>query len=58
MGSDGACGSCCASRSAIIGVKATGAYGFAVALAPLIGVLYVAWRGHLKHDDGPEALVE
>jgi O-antigen/teichoic acid export membrane protein len=39
----------------IAGIKSVGAYAFAVALAPLLGVLYVASRGQLKLDDGPPA---
>lgn len=40
---------------AIIGVKAAGAYGFAVALAPLVPVSIVWWRGSLRTEPGPEA---
>jgi O-antigen/teichoic acid export membrane protein len=40
---------------AVVGVKAVGAYGFAVALAPLVGVIYVLRRGQLRTDPGPEA---
>ncbi len=40
---------------AVCGVKAVGAYGFAVALAPLVGVLFVLRRGQLHTDPGPEA---
>ncbi len=40
---------------AIAGVTATGPYGFAVALAPLVGVAYVFSRGNLHTDPGPEA---
>jgi O-antigen/teichoic acid export membrane protein len=40
---------------AAIGVTAVGWYGFAVALAPLVGVFLVASRGQLRTDPGPEA---
>jgi O-antigen/teichoic acid export membrane protein len=40
---------------ALFGVKAVGAYGFAVALAPLVGVVFVLRRGQLHTDPGPEA---
>lgn len=35
--------------------KSAGAYGFAVAVAPLAGVLFVALRGQLRSEDGPPA---
>jgi O-antigen/teichoic acid export membrane protein len=40
---------------ALVGVTAAGAYGFAVALSPLVGVAWVASRGRLRTDDGPPA---
>lgn len=40
---------------AVAGVKATGPYGFAVALAPLVGVGIVFWRGSLRTAPGPDA---
>lgn len=40
---------------AALSVKAVGAYGIAVALAPLVGVGYVAWKRELASDPGPEA---
>lgn len=40
---------------ALIGIRAAGAYGFAIALAPLVPVTWVWWRGQLRTDDGPEA---
>jgi O-antigen/teichoic acid export membrane protein len=40
---------------AVIGVKAAGPYGFAVALAPLVPVTYVGLRGQLRTQPGPPA---
>lgn len=40
---------------ALIGIEAAGAYGFLVALAPLVGVSIVAARRRLVTDDGPPA---
>jgi O-antigen/teichoic acid export membrane protein len=40
---------------AMIGIEAAGAYGFAVALAPLVGFGFVTARGSLRTADGPEA---
>jgi O-antigen/teichoic acid export membrane protein len=40
---------------AVVGVKAVSAYGFAVALAPLVGVGIVAWQGSLRTEPGPPA---
>jgi O-antigen/teichoic acid export membrane protein len=40
---------------AVIGVTTAGAYGFAVALAPLVGLAFVFRRGGLRTEDGPEA---
>jgi O-antigen/teichoic acid export membrane protein len=55
LGSDGLVriGLCLA--LAALGVTAVGWYGFAVALAPLLGVVLVASRGQLHTDAGPEA---
>jgi O-antigen/teichoic acid export membrane protein len=38
---------------AAIGITAAGAYGFLVALAPLVGLSIVSLRGQLGTDDGP-----
>lgn len=38
-----------------LGVKAVGWYGFAVAIAPLVGVFLVMSRGQLRSEPGPEA---
>jgi len=40
---------------AIVGIEAVGPYAFAVALAPLVPVSYVAARGRLHTEPGPEA---
>ncbi len=40
---------------AVVGVTAAGAYGMAVAIAPLFAVGYVARRGALRTDPGPPA---
>ena len=40
---------------AAIGITAAGAYGFLVALAPLVGLSLVSLRGQLRTDDGPAA---
>jgi O-antigen/teichoic acid export membrane protein len=40
---------------AVVGVTAAGAYGMAVAIAPLFAVGYVARRGALRSDPGPPA---
>jgi O-antigen/teichoic acid export membrane protein len=55
MGSDGLTRILLCVLLAVAGVKAVGPYGLAVAAAPLIGVVYVARRGALKTEDGPEA---
>ena len=39
---------------AVLGVEVVGAYGFAVALAPLVGVA-VAWKRQLRTEPGPAA---
>jgi O-antigen/teichoic acid export membrane protein len=40
---------------AVAGIEAAGPYGFAVALAPLVPVTFVAVRGQLHTEPGPEA---
>jgi O-antigen/teichoic acid export membrane protein len=39
----------------VLGIKVVGPYGFAVAFAPLLGVMYVVGRGQTKLEDGPPA---
>ena len=55
MGSDGAIRIVLCIALAIIGVTAVGAYGLAVAIAPLFAVAFVYKRGQLANDDGPPA---
>ena len=55
MGSDGVVRIALCVALAVIGVEAAGWYGFAVALAPLVGLGIVYSRGGLRTDDGPEA---
>ena len=55
MGSDGVIRILLCIALAIIGVTAVGAYGLAVAIAPLFAVAYVYKRGQLANDDGPPA---
>lgn len=55
LGADGLMRVLFCAALAVIGVKAVGAYGIGVAVAPLIGVGYVAWRRELRTDPGPEA---
>jgi O-antigen/teichoic acid export membrane protein len=38
-----------------VGIEAVGWYGFAVAVSPLLGIGYVARRGALRTEPGPEA---
>ncbi len=40
---------------AVVGVKAVGAYGLAIAISPLFAVAYVYRRGALRTDPGPIA---
>ena len=40
---------------ATIGISTAGPYGFAVAISPLFGVAWVAWRRQLRTDPGPPA---
>jgi O-antigen/teichoic acid export membrane protein len=55
MGSDGVVRIVLCVTLALVGVSAAGAYGFAVALAPLVGVGFVYSRGRLKTSPGPPA---
>jgi O-antigen/teichoic acid export membrane protein len=55
MGSDGIVRIVACVALAMIGISAPGPYGFAVALAPLIPVLFVGFRGDLATRSGPEA---
>ena len=55
MGADGAVRVVFCIGLAVLGVATVGPYGFAVALAPLVGFVYVATRGALRTDDGPPA---
>ena len=55
MGSDGVVRIVLCVVLAVIGVTAVGAYGFAVALAPLFGLTWVFARRGLRTDPGPEA---
>lgn len=55
MGSDGVVRITLCVFLAVIGVSAVAAYGFVVALAPLVGVVIVMRRGGLRSDPGPEA---
>ncbi|MEO5898609.1 MAG: hypothetical protein ABIR68_00595 [Ilumatobacteraceae bacterium] len=40
---------------ALVGVKTAGPFGFAVAISPLFGVAWVAWKRELRTDPGPAA---
>ena len=55
MGADGAVRIAFCATLAVLGVKAVGLYGFAVALSPIPGVLWVKARGALRTAPGPEA---
>jgi len=55
MGSDGVIRILLCVLLAVVGVAAVGAYGLAVAIAPLFAVGYVYWRGRLATGDGPPA---
>ncbi len=55
MGSDGVVRILLCVLVALIGIKTAGPFGFAVAVAPLPGVLYVFSRGYLRTEPGPEA---
>jgi O-antigen/teichoic acid export membrane protein len=55
MGADGAVRIVLCATLAIAGVNTVGLYGFAVAVSPLPGVLWVKARGALRTEPGPEA---
>jgi O-antigen/teichoic acid export membrane protein len=55
MGSDGIVRITLCVALAVVGIDAAGAYGMAVAIAPLFGVTYVWRRRGLRTDPGPEA---
>jgi O-antigen/teichoic acid export membrane protein len=55
MGSDGVVRIVLCVLLAVIGVTAAGPYGFAVALAPVVGIGFVYSRKALVTDPGPEA---
>jgi O-antigen/teichoic acid export membrane protein len=55
MGADGAVRIVLCLALAALGVKTVGPYGFAVALGPIPGVLWVYSRRELRTDDGPPA---
>jgi O-antigen/teichoic acid export membrane protein len=55
IGSDGVVRIIMCIGLAIIGIKAAGYYGFAVGLAPLVGLGVVWARGALRTEPGPEA---
>jgi O-antigen/teichoic acid export membrane protein len=55
MGADGAVRIALCTSLAILGVKTVGLYGFAVALSPIPGVLWVKAKGALRTEPGPEA---
>ncbi|MGB8857731.1 MAG: hypothetical protein WCC60_00670 [Ilumatobacteraceae bacterium] len=55
MGADGAVRVVLCIALAVVGVKTAGPYGFAVALAPLAGLLWVAGKGALSTEEGPPA---
>lgn len=40
---------------AAVGITTVGPYGFAIAISPLFGVAWVAWRRQLRTDPGPPA---
>ena len=53
MGSDGAVRIALCALLAVVGVKTVGLFGFAVALSPIPGVLWVKARGSLRTEPGP-----
>jgi O-antigen/teichoic acid export membrane protein len=55
MGSDGVVRIVLCVALALIGIEAVGAYGFAVAVAPVLSVLVVWRRGALRTEPGPPA---
>lgn len=54
IGSDGIIRIIACVALALIGITAAGPYAFAVALAPLVPVTFVAARGGLRTEEGPE----
>lgn len=55
MGADGVVRLAVCAVLLAVGVEAVGAYAFVVALSPLLGIGYVASRGALRTEPGPEA---
>ena len=55
IGSDGIVRILAVVTLALVGIEAVGPYAFAVALAPLVPVSFVAARGRLHTEPGPEA---
>jgi O-antigen/teichoic acid export membrane protein len=55
MGSDGVVRIVLCVMLAVVGIEAAGAYGLAVAIAPLFAVAFVYRRGSLRADPGPTA---
>ncbi len=55
MGSDGLVRIVLCVALAAFGFQSAGYYGMAVAISPLFGVAYIASRGNLRTDPGPEA---
>ena len=55
MGADGAVRIFLCAALAVFGVKTVGFYGFAVALSPLPGVMWVKTKGALRTEPGPES---
>ncbi|MEY4172846.1 MAG: hypothetical protein RI900_11 [Actinomycetota bacterium] len=55
MGADGAVRVALCVGLAVFGATSAGAYGMAVALAPLFGFFWVLAKGELHTDDGPPA---
>ena len=53
LGSDGIVRILLCIALAVVGVSAAGAYGLAIAVAPLFAVAYVYRRGALRSDPGP-----
>ena len=55
MGADGAVRVALCVALALFGATSAGAFGMAVALAPLFGFFYVLAKGELRTEDGPPA---
>ena len=55
IGSDGVVRVTVCTLFALIGISAVGPYAFLIALSPLVGICYVASKGQLRTNDGPEA---